>query len=69
MGWALLLGRMVVICILGQVGGLGFGGWLLVVLILWIPGAVLCRGLFVIVVVVVVGWGYFIGGVATSVCC
>ena len=31
---ALLLNRMGVICILGQVGGLGFGGWLLVVLIL-----------------------------------
>lgn len=59
---------MVVICILGQVV---FGGWLLVGVILWIIGAVLCRGLFVIVVVVVFGivvgveWGYFIGGVAT----
>lgn len=63
---------MVVICILVQVVGLLFGGWLLMGLILWIPGAVLCRGLFVIVIVVgivgigiVVGWGYFIGGV----CC
>ncbi len=68
---------MVIICILGQIGRLLFGGWLLLGLILWIRAGVLCRDYFVIVlvlvvmvvVVVVVVWVYFIGGVATSIYC
>ena len=75
LGSALLLNRMVVICILGQVGRLLFGGWLFLGLILWIRAGVLCRGYFVIVLVlvlvvmVVMVWVYFIGGVATSIYC
>ena len=79
LGSALLLNRMGVICILGQVGRLLFGGWLFLGLILWIRAAVLCRGYFVIVlvlvlvvvvmVVLVLVWVYFIGGVVTSIYC